>query len=124
MPRWRPLGMTADAIKASDGDCVLRFVGRCLLPDDVQSVNAGKQADGSLIDGNVPHALSLDHIFEQANHGPDHRAQNLLTMHRHCNTIRGSRPFVRFVGRDNAIRIAHLIPRVAPTIRRCISQTI
>jgi 5-methylcytosine-specific restriction endonuclease McrA len=112
MPRWRPIGMTRDAIISQDGnDCVLRLVGRCVLPDDTASV----------IGENVPEALSLDHIMEQAHHGADHRASNLLTVHRQCNIVRGSRPFVKFVGRYRAQILAQLCPRVAPTIMACLA---
>jgi hypothetical protein len=110
MPRWRPLGTSKAQLYSQDGnDCALKVVGRCLLPD----------AD-TIIGDNAPNALSLDHILEQAHFGSDHRPENLLTVHRLCNTVRGKRPFVRFVGRENARRIAQSFPRVAPTILQCL----
>jgi 5-methylcytosine-specific restriction endonuclease McrA len=114
MPRWRPIGMSRDQIIADDGaECKLRLVGRCVLPADTVST----------IGSNEPHALSLDHILEQANHGPNPHPSNLITVHRMCNTVRGSRPFLKFVGKNNARILAQMTPRVAPTIRRCFSGT-
>lgn len=114
MPRWRPIGMSRAQIIAEDGqDCVLRLVGRCVMPADTAPV----------VGTNEPHSLSLDHIMEQAHHGPNHHPSNLITVHRMCNTVRGSRPFLKFVGKDNARLLARYAPRVAPTIRRCFSGT-
>lgn len=110
MPRWRPIGMSKSAIYAQDGnECALKIVGRCLIPEM-----------GTVIGENEPHSLSLDHIREQAHFGSDHRPENLLTIHRYCNTMRGCRPFVQWIGKDNARRIAARFPRVAPTIRQCV----
>lgn len=111
MPRWRPRGCSKNELFAQDRyECQLRAVGRCLIPDGVASV----------VGENLPHALSLDHILEQAHFGSDHRPENLLTVHRYCNAARGPRPFVQFVGRKNAERLARLVPRVAPTILACL----
>jgi hypothetical protein len=112
MPRWRPLGIAKSELFAQDGDCALKVVGRCLLPDlpGVTGVEVS----------NAPHALSLDHIKEQAHFGADHRPENLLTCIDYCNQVRGSRPFVVFVGRENARRLAQRFPRVAPTILECL----
>lgn len=110
MPQWRPIGISKARLYAQDGnDCALKVVGRCLLPDAVATIGE-----------NVPHALSLDHILEQVHFGADHRPENLLTIHRKCNSVRGARPFVRWIGKDNARTIAELFPRVAPTIRQCL----
>lgn len=111
MPRWRPIGCSNKQLFLEDGnECALRAIGRCAVPAEIETV----------IGENLPQALSLDHIREQAHHGSDHRPVNLLTMHRHCNRIRGDRPFVQFVGPQNARRIAQLFPRVAPTILACL----
>lgn len=113
MPRWRPIGTSKAELYAEDGnDCALKVVGRCLLPD----LPAVTGSDMS----NAPHALSLDHILERAHFGQDHRPENLLSVHRYCNQVRGYRPFVQFVGRVNAIRLSQRFPRVAPTIRLCL----
>lgn len=113
MPRWRPLGCSKSDLYAQDGsDCVLKVVGRCLIPD-IAGVTGAELS-------NAPHALSLDHIKEQAHFGQDHRPENLLTVHRYCNQVRGSRPFVQFVGRANALKIAWRIPRVAATVHECL----
>lgn len=110
MPRWRPIGISKSQIYAQDGnDCALKVVGRCLIPNTVTTIGE-----------NEPHALSLDHIREQAHFGSDHRPENLLTIHRHCNTARGAKPFLRWVGKGNALKIAQRFPRVAPTIRQCV----
>jgi hypothetical protein len=114
MPRWRPLGCSKSVLFAQDGDCALKVVGRCLIPD-LPGVTGEESA-------NAPHALSLDHIKEQAHFGADHRPENLLSVHRYCNQVRGKRPFVQFVGRNNARRIADLFPRVAPTIHECLGS--
>lgn len=106
MPKWRPIGQTKPEIYSEDGDCYLRAIGECFIPDSVESV----------IGTNDDHALSLDHIYEQARHGANHHASNLITMHRHCNRMRGCTPFVRFIGRAKARQIARQFPRVAPTI--------
>lgn len=112
MPRWRPMGTSKSAIYAQDGnECALRIVGRCLVPDAVTTIGE-----------NEPHALSLDHILEQAHFGANHRPENLLTIHRYCNTVRGARPFVKWLGVENAARLAERFPRVAPTIYRCLGS--
>jgi hypothetical protein len=108
MPRWRPLGRSAESIKLEDGDCMYKVAGRCVIPK-LPGVIGSEHS-------NANHALSLDHIFEQAHFGHDHRPENLLTVHRLCNSIRGPRPFVRYVGKDGAKKIAERVPRVAPTI--------
>lgn len=112
MPRWRPIGISAAELKSTDGDCMFKIAGRCVMPE-IQGVMGAEMS-------NANHALSLDHIFEQAHFGSDHRPENLLTVHRLCNTIRGSRGFVKYVGRDGARKIADRVPRVAPTIERLL----
>jgi hypothetical protein len=108
MPRWRPIGISSAELKLQDGDCMYKIAGRCVIPD-MPGVTG---SDNS----NANNALSLDHIYEQAHFGSDHRPENLLTVHRVCNSVRGSRSFVRFVGKDGARKIARAVPRVAPTI--------
>lgn len=114
MPKWRPVGMSREQIYAQDQDCFLRPLGMCFVPDEVESV----------VGVNEPHALSLDHIYEQVRHGPINDASNLLTMHRHCNRVRGCVPFVKFIGERNAEEIARLFPRVAPTICSLLGRNV